>query len=374
MLQHTSESRIYKPKYIEPREVCEMPAKEYEELIGKQLTANIYDAKGTLLIGEGTILRPSHIEKLANFKVKAADVEAVKVELRRAGQEGGRGEKEADSREKARLAGEHLNHIDFFVHQNSVVPLEEVEEKVLPYIRETALRYNVFQVFSELKNQGDYRYKQILGVAVMATALGKRLQMEEKELALLSTAAILYDIGSVQLPSSLINKPARFDTHDYAIMKQHTVLGYELLTKSGVDPRIASVALQHHERENGSGYPNALKGDQIDRLSKIVALADVYMALTSDRPHRPAFTFFDAVNEIHQQIIENRLDSVIGFTFLDLILSRQNGCDVILSDGRRGKILLTNVNYPTQPLIVLENSEFMDLSKAQDVKIQEVVG
>ncbi|MNP56675.1 hypothetical protein D3C76_1514200 [compost metagenome] len=98
------------------------------------------------------------------------------------------------------------------------------------------------------------------------------------------------------------------------------------------------------------------------------------MALTSDRPHRPAFTFFDAIHEIHQQIIQNRLDSVIGFTFLDLILSKQTGCDVILSDDRRGKILLTNVNYPTQPLIVLENNEFIDLSKTQDVRIKEVVG
>ncbi|MDF2938958.1 MAG: hypothetical protein K0Q90_4331 [Paenibacillaceae bacterium] len=354
-----------------------MPAKEYEELIGKQLTASIYGAKGTMLIGEGTILLQSHIEKLANFKIKAADVEAVEVQEPEPELEPElevSGGSAVDTQEKARLAGEHLNHIDFFVHQNSIVPLEEVEEKILPYIRETAMRYNVFQVFSELKNQGDYRYKQILGVAVMATALGKRLQMEEEELALLSTAAILYDIGSVQLPSSLINKSARFDTHDYAIMKQHTVLGHELLIKSGVDPRIAAVALEHHEREDGSGYPKALKGEQIGRLSKIIALADVYMALTSDRPHRPAFTFFDAVNEIHQQIIYNRLDSVIGFTFLDLILSKQTGCDVILSDDRRGKILLTNVNYPTQPLIVLENNEFMDLSKVQDVRIKEVVG
>lgn len=364
-----------------------MPAKEYEELIGKQLTASIYGAKGTMLIGEGTILLPSHIEKLANFKIKAADVEAVEVqepepetetetesEPELTPEKEVSGGNSADTREKARLAGEHLNHIDFFVHQNSIVPLEQVEEKVLPYIRETAMRYNMFQVFSELKDQGDYRYKQILGVAVMATALGKRLQMEEEELALLSTAAILYDIGSVQLPSSLINKAARFDTHDYAIMKQHTVLGHELLTKSGVDPRIADVALEHHEREDGSGYPNALSGDQISRFSKIIALADVYMALTSDRPHRPAFTFFDAVEEIHQQILRNKLDSVIGVTFLDLILSRQTGCDVILSDGRRGKILLTNVNYPTQPLIVLENDEFMDLSKVLDVRIQEVLG
>lgn len=362
-----------------------MPANEYEELIGKRLTSNIYDKKGTLLIGKGTILLQSHIDKLANFRIKTADVESVEEKRPVMIQEEDTGDNTGENaalaeaslenrQEKAKLAGEHLNDIDFFVHQNSIVPLEAVEEKVMPFIKETAKRYNLFQVFSELKEQGDYRYKQILGVAVMATALGRRLQMEEQELALLTTAAILYDIGSVQLPSSLINKPTRFEPHDYAIMKQHTVLGYDLLMKSGVDPRIASVALQHHEREDGSGYPKALKGDQIDRLSKIVAVADVYMALTSDRPHRPALTFFDAINEIHQQIIKNRLDSVIGFTFLDLILTRQTGCDVILSDNRRGKILLTNVNYPTQPLIVLENNEFIDLSKTQEVTIKEVVG
>ncbi|MNN39831.1 Cyclic di-GMP phosphodiesterase response regulator RpfG [compost metagenome] len=86
-------------------------------------------------------------------------------------------------------------------------------------------------------------------------------------------------------------------------MKQHTVLGYDLLANSDVDPRIALVALQHHEREDGSGYPHGIKGDQIDRLSKIVGLADIYMAMTSERPHRPAYSFFEVINEIHEGII-----------------------------------------------------------------------
>ncbi|GIP21298.1 HD-GYP domain-containing protein [Paenibacillus sp. J22TS3] len=330
-----------------------MLTNEYQELIGMRLLKNIYDVSGTLLIGKGTLLRKSHLEKLANFKIKTEDVEVA---------------------ETGHLVPKHILEIDDFVRQNNEVPMDDVEGKLLPFIQETAKSYNLYRVFSELEEQGDFRYKQSIGVALLATALGRRLKMDEDELAVLATAASLYDIGSVKLPSDLIHKPERFDTNEYAIMKQHTVLGYELLSKSDVDPRIALVALQHHEREDGSGYPEGLKGDQIDRLSKIVSLVDVYVALISDRPHRQAFPFFDAIHEIHRQIRMNRFDLVIGHTFLDLLISTQVGCNVVLSDGRTGKILLTNVNYPTQPLIVLDNHEFIDLSKTDHIQIKEVIG
>lgn len=346
-----------------------MRAKEYEEFIGKRLLDDIYDTNDTLLIRKGTVLLNSHIEKLANFRIKTADINAVKDDR------SSPKSKPSDNRDaKAKRAREQLNEIDYFVHHNGIVPIADVEEKVLPFIKETAERYNLFQVFYELKEQGDYRYRQIIGVAVLATALGRQLQMDEDELALLTTAAILYDVGSVKLPSTLINKPAKFDIHEYAIMKQHTILGYKLLLESKVDPRIALVAEQHHEREDGSGYPKALKAEQIDRLSKIVALADVYVAMISDRPYRSAYPFFDVIDHIHQQIVQNHFDPVIGLQFLDLLLSRQNGCEVILSDNRRGKILLTDVNYPSKPLIVLDDHEFVDLSKLDDVVIKEVIG
>ncbi|WP_052098265.1 HD-GYP domain-containing protein [Paenibacillus stellifer] len=361
-----------------------MSVNEYESFIGKRLGSNIYGSNGTLLIAKNTILRKSHIEKLANFKINLGNVEAAVIE----GPDGQQAPSDnnlpavglslrrssIENRKKVKRTEMHLHEIDDLVRDNGVVPIADLEEKILPFINETAKRYNLFEVFTELREQGDFRYKQSIGVAVIATSVGKWLKLDEEELGLLTIAASLYDIGSVKLPSSLINKPARFDYHEYEIMKQHTVLGYELLKNSDVDPRIALVALQHHEREDGSGYPNGLQGNQIDRLSKIVALADVYMAMISERPHRPAFTFFEVINEIHEGILNNRFDLTIGMTFLDSLLSTQIGCEVVLSDGRKGKILLTNVNYPTKPLIALDQNDFIDLSKTDLVHIKYVIG
>ncbi|WP_187355395.1 HD-GYP domain-containing protein [Paenibacillus tengchongensis] len=260
------------------------------------------------------------------------------------------------------------------MQQSGVIPIAEVEGKVLPFIEETARRYNLFQVFSALKDQGDYRHKHCIGVAVIAASLGKLLGLTQQEQTLLATAATLYDIGMVKLPSSILSKTGRLDSHEYAIMKQHTVFGSELLQHSDVDPRVALVALQHHEREDGSGYPHGLKGDRIDPLSKIVALADVYVALTSERPYRAALPTFEVIAEIHKQIIQNRFDSGIGLTLLDMLLARQIGCEVLLSDERKGKILLTNVNYPARPLVVLDNQECIDLQKIHNLHITQIIG
>jgi HD-GYP domain-containing protein (c-di-GMP phosphodiesterase class II) len=347
---------------------------QYEQFIGKRLVHDIFDTNGTLLIGKGTVLLDSHIEKLSNFRIKTEDVTAVQVDLQSPDEKQSVDTMSYNYRLKVKQASEYLAQIDHYVHHNGVVPIDDVEEKVLPIIKEAAEQYNLYQVIFDLKEQGDYRYKQIIGVAVLATALGKRLGMDEDELALLMTAAILYDIGSVTLPSALINKPEKYDVHDFGIMKQHTFLGHKLLGDSKVDPRIARVALQHHEREDGSGYPTGKKGAEIDRFSKIVALADVYMAMISERPYRPAFTFIEVIDQIHGQILNNKFDPVIGHTFLGLLVSRQTGCEVVLSDDRRAKVVLTNVNYPTRPLLLLENNEFLDLSKSDDMNIMEVIG
>ncbi|UQZ35540.1 HD-GYP domain-containing protein [Paenibacillus sp. PK3_47] len=358
-----------------------MSLAEYDFFIGRRLERNIYGNNGILLISKDTVLLQSHIDKLANFKIRIGSIEAAVADSPEGYPEAEAMDLRAvlrpssiESRKKVKRAEMHLHEIDRLVRSNDIVPIDDVEEKILPFIKETAKKYNLFQVFADLKEQGDFRYKQSIGVAVIATALGRRLNLDDEEMGLLATAACVYDIGSVKLPSSLMDKQGRFDKHEYEIMKQHTVLGYDLLMNSGVDPRVALVALQHHEREDGSGYPYGIKGDQMDRLSKIVTLADIYMAMISDRPHRPALSFFEVINEIHQGIIHNRFDSYIGMTFLDSLLASQVGCEVHLSDGRTGRILLTNVNYPTRPLIAVDQKEFIDLSKISDLHIVDVMG
>ncbi|WP_342564960.1 HD domain-containing phosphohydrolase [Paenibacillus sp. FSL R7-0345] len=360
-----------------------MSLEAYDIFIGKKLTSNIYSTAGILLIAKDTVLLQNHIDKLANFRIKLRVVEEAVEDTGGEQQQPEAGDppeperlrpSSIESRRQAKHTEKHLQEIDRLVRANGIVPIDDVEEKILPFIKDTAKRFNLFQVFSELKEQEDYRYKQSIGVAVIATSLGRRLGLDDEEMELLATAACVYDIGLVRLPSSLTAKPGRLEQHEFEIMKQHTVLGHELLSNSAVDPRIALVALQHHEREDGSGYPHGIKGDQIDRLSKIVTLADIYMAMISDRPHRPAVSFFEVINIIHEGIIHNRFDSFIGMTFLDSLLASQVGCAVHLSDGRTGTIVLTNANYPTRPLVALAYNEFLDLSKTSLVHIRDVIG
>ncbi len=355
-----------------------------EDLVGKRLLHNILDSRGLLLIPDGTVLTENHVRKMEDFNIKAYDIQVELVtiveEIHQSDIDDIEPEKTtllqvtaSDSRELVQKTKAQIYEIENFILNNGKVPIGDISEKVLPTLMEATNKRNVFRFLSDLKAEGDYRYKQSIGVTVVATMLGKWLQLDEENLTLLTTAASLYDIGSLKIPSSLLHKPSSLQPDEYEIVKQHTILGYQLLKESDIDDRIALVALQHHERENGSGYPNQLKGDQIDLLSKIVALADVFFAMISERPYRPAIAFYKVIDDLHKGIINGQFDSYIGFTFLNRLMSAQVGNDVILSDGRKGKIILVNVNDPTSPLIAVEN-EFIDLSKINSIKIREIVG
>ncbi|PYI57231.1 HD-GYP domain-containing protein [Paenibacillus flagellatus] len=385
-----------------------MRYERYEDLIGKKLLDSIVSDKGVVLVPADTILTESHVEKLENFGIDIADISAGLQEdetgaetpdertadaagTQAAETESGPSEGRAveagkpaapppriasahpEAGELAKLADAKMREIEKLVLDTGKIPIEEVERSVLPAIREATQKRNIYKLFAELKAEGDFRFKHSIGVAFVASMLGRWLRLDENETARLTMGASLCDIGSVKLPSALVHKTTELQPHEYEILKQHTVIGYDLLKQSGVDERVALVALQHHEREDGSGYPARLKGPDIHPFAKIVALADVYLAMTSDRPQRPAMPFYQVIKELHGDIVRNRFDSAVGMTFLHRLMAAQVGSDIVLTDDRRGQIVLINANYPTSPLVSL-GGEFLDLSKTNDVKIKEIVG
>jgi HD-GYP domain-containing protein (c-di-GMP phosphodiesterase class II) len=350
-----------------------MICKYYKELVGKQLLHDILDVRGVMLIPVDTVLTAAHTKKLEQFKISIFEihVEAVIETVEREEAQPVLLQTEASAWVK-QTEGK-LKEIEDFTHKTGKVPAADFEENVLPVIMEATQQRNIYKLFAELKAEGDYRYNHSIGVAVIATTIGRWLQMDEKEMNLLTTAASLCDIGTVKLPSELVQKTSGLQPHEYEILKQHTKIGHDLLLESGLDRRVALVALQHHEKNDGSGYPAKLRGSEIDPLSKIVALADMYIAMTSERPHRPALPFYQVINTLYEEILHNRLDSHMGLIFLNKLMTAQIGSDIFLDDGRRGRIVLTNANYPTCPLISIGN-EFLDLSKTPDLKIREIVG
>lgn len=377
-----------------------MCCEQYEGLIGKKVLHNIASKSGMLLIPEDTVLLEEHIGMLDKFRIDPYDILVEEVPEERGPLAAGKsewsdsalasqakpeqpgadqGQAEAvavartDTGELVKRADAKLRDIEKLIWDNGKIPLPEVEAHVLPALMEATQNRNVYRLFADLRAEEDYRFKHSIGVAFLSAMLGRWLGLDEQEVAKLATAASLCDVGTIRLPSALLNKTSGLLPHELEIMKQHTRLGYEMLKQSGVEERIAVVALQHHEREDGSGYPARLKGAEIERFSKIVALADVCLAMMSERPQRPALPFYQVIHNLHEEIMRGRFDSVIGMTLLDQLMSAQVGSDVRLTDGRVGKIVLIHPNYPTRPLVALKNG-FIDLSKTDLIGLMEVLG
>lgn len=345
---------------------------DYKELVGKQLLHDILDTRGVMLIPVDTVLTAAHTTKLEQFNIDIYEIHVKTFIEEVERKEAPPAVLETEASAWVKRIQMKYKEMEDFIHKTGKVPAADFEENVLPVIMAVTQQRNIYKLFADLKAEGDYRYNHSIGVAIIAATIGRWLQFDQKELDLLTTAASLCDIGTVKLPSELVQKTTGLQPHEYEILKQHTVIGHDLLLESGLDRRVALVALQHHENNVGSGYPAKLKGSKIDPLSKIVALADVYLAMTSERPHRPALPFYQVMNTLYEEITRNRLDSHIGLIFLNKIMTAQIGNDIILDDGRRGRIVLTNANYPTCPLVTI-GDEFLDLSKTA-VKIKEIVG
>jgi HD-GYP domain-containing protein (c-di-GMP phosphodiesterase class II) len=336
-----------------------------KHLIGRTLANDVVNGSGILLIAAGVELTESHVKRIQQFSLPLDSIELNPMQSTAVAMD--------DIASKINVASEQMSDIHNYIHKTGTVPIEEVEKNIIPSIQMSATSTNIFRLFSTLKSKGDYRYKHSIGVAVISTLLGKWLGLSEDDLVLLATAATLYDIGSIKLPASIYEKEGYLSPNELEIVKRHTQLGYEMLSKTeGLHPRVGTIALQHHEREDGSGYPNHLPGSKIDPLAKVVAVADVFLAMTSERPYRSAHPFYYVVEHIHSAI-HTKFDAKVAMTFLNNMMDGQTGNEVILSDGQRGTILLINSNYPTQPR-VLVGSQLLDLSTLPNLTINEILG
>jgi response regulator RpfG family c-di-GMP phosphodiesterase len=151
-------------------------------------------------------------------------------------------------------------------------------------------------------------------------AIATRLGFSDQDCERLRAAALLHDVGKVGVPDAILQKPGKLTAEERLLIQRHTVYGHEILAGSGNElvELAATIALTHHERPDGEGYPRALGGDEIPLVGRIAAVADVYDALTNDRPYRPAYTPVDAV-EIMREGRGTQFDPGVFDAFLDAL-------------------------------------------------------
>ena len=147
-----------------------------------------------------------------------------------------------------------------------------------------------------------YTQEHISRVVAMSLAIGRRLMLSEEKLRTLEVGAALHDIGKIAIPDTVLNKPGRLTDEEFELIKEHAALGSEILQPVPFPPEVLEAVRHHHEKWDGTGYPDRLIGEQIPLMARIVAVADVYDALTSNRPYRAAWSHEKTMKFMRSQV------------------------------------------------------------------------
>ena len=234
---------------------------------------------------------------------------------------------------------------------------------------------------AQLKNVDAYTFTHSVNVSILAIYLAMKTN-HRASFQEIGVGALLHDVGKTRTPSKVLHKQGPLSPFEMLIMKQHPVIGAELLEKSGVTCKLTlSCVRDHHEKVNGLGYPNGKAGKEISTYAMITSLADIYDALTTDRPYRKAMNPRDAML-IMTEKMKMELDPLLLQRFVSAIGYFPVGSHVKLSNGCVGVVVLNHAFDPLRPKVELTKDvigrnipcgEMVDLSKQRDMFVKKVL-
>ena len=192
---------------------------------------------------------------------------------------------------------------------------------------------------ARLKTVDDYTYMHSVAVCALMVALAKQLNLDEQLTRQSGLAGLLHDMGKALMPEGILNKPGKLSNEEFAIVKRHPVQGHKALLEGGSVGEIPlDVCLHHHEKINGTGYPDRLAGDQISLYAKMGAVCDVYDAVTSNRPYNVGWNPADTISKMTDWC-NGHFDEKIFQAFVKCIGIYPVGSLVRMKSGRLGVVV-----------------------------------
>lgn len=337
---------------------------------GMMVTKAVYAHDGTLLLPPGTLLEATHLKQLRESGITAVHV---KNNTHPHPESGHAGIKQAT-----------LNTVRSVFRKlvlKDAVEGNAVKTAVNDILFRVVRDRNIMGHLTGLRSQDNYVFTHSVNVCMLSLLIGFFMKLPGDRLKELGMAALLHDIGLNYVPQDLLYKKSELTPEEYETVKKHTISGYERLAGArNIPAAVAETALRHHERNDGSGYPGGLKGQEIHLFARIVAVADVFDALLADRPFRKAFFPHQAVEIIIQN--SGQFDGEISSVFLNNVVIYPLGSVVRLNTGDIGVVVDMNKSCQTRPIVRLictkEGNRVasifeIDLSKSGDVYIVQVL-
>lgn len=335
---------------------------------GDVLAADIYDKNGVFILSKNEIIDKHVIKRLSAMGIRQLSVYEVQ-----------EGEKiEEDRSILAEFKKDYMQDTNTMkqvlgdLAAGRKLDYEKIESVSNSIYMKISSVSNILECMNEVKSMDEYTYTHSINVSIYALLLAKWLNFSEEETRNVVTTGILHDIGKSRIPGEILNKKGPLLPEEYEQMKHHTDIGYHLSKDiPNLTDEIREGILMHHEREDGKGYPLRIKGDKINRYAKIIAVADVYDALTSERVYKKRITPFDTFNEL-MGIGYGYFDTRILMTFLSNISTYYIGTKVKMNNGETGKVIFVAPQCISMPIVDI-SGRCVDLSQNRQLKIMEMM-
>jgi len=269
---------------------------------------------------------------------------------------------------------------------NKKIELEAVEENVNDLVESVSRNRDALMALMKLRRFDDYTYTHSLNVSVLAISAGKTLELSDQDLQTLGLGTMFHDLGKSLIPGQILNKPGKLTDEEFVIMKNHAELSGKIILEQNlkVEEIVYKIARHHHERLDGSGYPDHLEGDDIPYLVTICGLSDVYDALTSDRVYHKGRSPHDALKFIYS-LRGTHFQPQWVDRFVQSVGIYPPGTVVLLSSDQVAVVMDVNQTALHAPLVKLvadpngmiySRAKLMDLSREGQelgLKIKKVV-
>ncbi|WP_096156771.1 MULTISPECIES: HD-GYP domain-containing protein [Bacillus] len=337
---------------------------------GMKLAKSIYNESGRILLKSGIPLTDRMISRLIQLKVTFVYLEDARTnDIIIPSMVSDRVKTEAlqtITETFEAFKGEKLSK--WFIMDQSTKQLKDLIQLLLSDMKGNN---EVSTLLTDVFVHDNYVFTHSLNVTIYALSIGLKLGLPQKDLEILGLGGILHDVGKMLVPLEVLNKPGKLTSEEFVEMKSHTTKGFDLIRKMHTVPLlVAHCAFQHHERLNGSGYPRGIKEKDIHLFGKILAVADVFDAVTSHRVYRDAMLPHEGL-EILYGGSGSLYDPAIIDAFRKSVAIYPYGLAVELSDNRKAIVIGQNKEMTERPILRVIEENGNELETPYDINLKE---
>jgi len=347
--------------------------------IGDKLAEDVLSPLGSILFFKDKVITERELDILDAFTIENVRISDHEVDV----------DRKNDIQETIQFkeqTSQSMNPVDFAYEYSRMIeqlragyqmsvsglsmPLMDIRKQLIKLFEHIS-EYNVITYSPKLIDNKDYTLHKSVVSSLTSYLLAQWIGFPQKDWIPIALAALLMDIGNMKVDPEILNKPGQLTNQEKDEMKKHTLFGYLMLKNvMAINDGVKLAALQHHERVDGSGYPSGLHSEQIHAYAKVVAIADIYHAMTLNKVYRKPVSPYLVMEQIQSDSF-GKLDPAYVRIFIEKATKLQTGTKVKLNDGRIGEIVFYERDYPTRPWVSINNT-IINLTQERQLHITEI--